>query len=89
MKRFLFIIVLSIMVLDGNIYAVPACPNLFSVIQQDSTLLQVQLHGDEFSNWMTTSDGYVIGVDSQHAYRYLVPQGDNLVFSPKMTIINP
>ena len=81
MKRFLFIIVLSIMVLDGNIYAVPACPNLFSVIQQDSTLLQVQLHGDEFSNWMTTSDGYVIGVDSQHAYRYLVPQGDNLVFS--------
>lgn len=55
-------------------YADIAYPGLLSVSQQDGTTLQIQLHGDEFYHWMTTSDGYIIDTDSVHAYRYIVPQ---------------
>ena len=43
--------------------------------------MQIQLHGDEFYHWMTTSDGYIIDTDSVHAYRYIVPQEGNWKFS--------
>lgn len=62
-------------------YADVAYPGLLSVSQQDGTTLQIQLHGDEFFNWMTTSDGFVIDTDSLHAYRYVVPQEDNWRFT--------
>lgn len=77
----IFIIASFCLLLNLQVYADPASPYICTVPQTDGTTLQVQLHGDEHYNWMTTSDGYIIDVDSLQTYRYLQPNGTSLQYS--------
>lgn len=69
------------LLLNLQVYADPASPYICTMPQTDGTTLQVQLHGDEHYYWMTTSDGYIIDIDSLQTYRYLQPNGTSLQYS--------
>lgn len=57
-KIFLFILSISLGVF--RLYAVPASPVSSTIIQPDGSLLTIELHGDEFYNYSTTTDGYTL-----------------------------
>ena len=59
--------------------AVPADPAPSTVLQPDGTSLTVVLHGDEFFNFMTTSDGYTVVKNAAGFYTYARLDGDRLV----------
>lgn len=50
--------------------AVPASPEVFTVVQSDGSELRVRLTGDEWSSYMLTEDGYAIR-KSESGYCYL------------------
>ena len=50
--------------------AIPAYPYPVEVMQPDGSVLIIMGHGDEFSNWLTTSDGYTVVRDNGGAYVY-------------------
>lgn len=51
----LFVLLLS----SVNLFAVSACPDSIQVIQPDGTKLWTMVHGDEFYNWRSTTDGII------------------------------
>ncbi|MGN0187849.1 MAG: hypothetical protein ACI392_08935 [Paludibacteraceae bacterium] len=51
---------------------VPAVREPIEVIQPDSTVLTVLLHGDEWKHWRTTIDGFVIDQNDKGFYCYIV-----------------
>ena len=51
---------------------VPAVREPIEVMQPDSTLLTVLLHGDEWKHWRTTIAGFVVEQDDKRFYRYVV-----------------
>ena len=50
-----------------NLNAIPADPTPATVHQPDGSTLTIVLHGDEFLNYLTTSDGYTV-VKNQAGY---------------------
>lgn len=50
--------------------AVEAYPYPVRYMQPDSTSVMLRTHGDEFQNYITTSDGYAVICDQQGYYRY-------------------
>lgn len=50
--------------------AVGAYPFPQEIIQPDGSQLTIQLHGDEWFNWVSSSDGYRILKNSQGVYEY-------------------
>ena len=58
MRKILLIFVMALMCLIAR--AVPADPTPARITQPDGSTLTVQLHGDEFFNYLTTSDGYTV-----------------------------
>jgi len=64
----LFVCLFSFMGLD--VLAVPAYPYPIQVSQPDGTKLTIQLHGDEYFNYVTTEDGYLIIKNQQDYYVY-------------------
>ena len=61
--------------------AVPADPAPATVHQPDGTTLTLILHGDEFFNYLTTSDGYTVVQNKAGYYTYARLDGDRLVAS--------
>lgn len=57
---------------SGYLAAVPAIPTPFKITQPDGTILTIRLHGDEFFNYETTTDGYLIKQNTQGYYQYAV-----------------
>jgi M6 family metalloprotease-like protein len=64
--------------------AVPADPTPSKVTQPDGTTLTVVLHGDEFLNYLTTSDGYTVVKNEAGYYTYARIEGDQLVASDRI-----
>ena len=58
--------------------AVPADPTPAQVTQPDGTKLTLVLHGDEFLNYLTTSDGYTVVKNKAGYYTYARLDGDQL-----------
>ena len=75
MKRIALIFIVLMSVLAGakpQPARVPAVREPIEVMQPDSTLLTVLLHGDEWKHWRTTIDGFVVEQDDKGFYRYVV-----------------
>ena len=61
--------------------AVPADPTPATVTQPDGSKLTLCLHGDEFFNYLTTSDGYTVVKNESGFYTYARMRGNELVAS--------
>ena len=61
----------------GNIWAIPADPTPFKLQQPDGKEFHAKLHGDEFLNFITTTDGYTIIKSPDGFYKCLniLPEG--------------
>ena len=64
-----------------NALAVPADSTPATVTQPDGTTLTIVLHGDEFYNYLTTTDGYTVVKNKAGYYTYARLDGDRLVAS--------
>ncbi|MFC1777576.1 M6 family metalloprotease domain-containing protein [Pseudomonadota bacterium] len=63
------VILILLMLLSANLYAVPAAPLRLKVTQPDGTTFTAIPRGDEYANWIETSDGHtVIRVDETWFY---------------------
>ena len=82
MKKTLFLLVMGLLCLVAR--AVPADPTPSKVTQPDGTTLTVVLHGDEFLNYLTTSDGYTVVKNEAGYYTYARIEGDQLVASDRI-----
>lgn len=71
MKRSKFIVSILALFFVGlaSVWAIPARPGSFKYTQPDGSVITLQLHGDEFFNWTTASDGTVVAKDAQGFYR--------------------
>ncbi|MDR2149016.1 MAG: Ig-like domain-containing protein [Tannerella sp.] len=56
--------------LRHDVLAVPAYPYPIKVTQPDGTTLTIRLNGDEWFNYTTTEDGYMIVKDKKNFYVY-------------------
>ena len=77
MRKCLFLLVMGLMCLTAR--AVPADPTPAQVTQPDGTKLTLVLHGDEFLNYLTTSDGYTVVKNKAGYYTYARLDGNQLV----------
>lgn len=77
MKKTLFLLLMGMLCLVSR--AVPADPTPHKVAQPDGTTLTVTLHGDEFFNYLTTSDGYTVVKNKAGYYTYARLDGNRLV----------
>lgn len=59
--------------------AIPACPDITTVMQPDGSEISLRLHGDEFLNWTTTDDDYTVVVDAAGYYVYATEANGKLV----------
>ena len=77
MKHSLLLFTMGLLCLVAS--AVPADPTPMKVTQPDGTTLTVVLQGDEFFNYLTTSDGYTVVKNNKGFYTYARLDGDRLV----------
>lgn len=61
------------------LFADPACLDSIQVTQPDGTKLWTIVHGDEFYNWRSTTDGNVLLCDEEQHYCYAKVEGDSLI----------
>ena len=66
----LYISLLIIFLPTINLFAVPASPFPIIVNQPDGTTLTVRLHGDEYSHYRTTKDGFLLIPDQKGILTY-------------------
>jgi M6 family metalloprotease-like protein len=52
------------------VFAVKATPFPITITQPDGTQLTIRLHGSEFKHYQTTTDGYILKVNSKGFYTY-------------------
>ncbi|MBR5726474.1 MAG: M6 family metalloprotease domain-containing protein [Muribaculaceae bacterium] len=79
MRKAFLILVMGL--ISAIAQAVPADPAPATVHQPDGTTLTLILHGDEFFNYLTTSDGYTVVQNKAGYYTYARLDGDRLVAS--------
>ena len=75
MKRIalIFIVLMSVSVgAKAQPARVPAVREPIEVMQPDSTLLTVLLHGEEWKHWGKRIDGFVVEEDDKGVYGYVV-----------------
>lgn len=77
MKRVLLVTAMVLTLVSA--WAIPAHKGAVQVLQPDGTSLTIQLNGDEFYSFVTTSDGYTVLQNSQGAYEYARREGQQLV----------
>lgn len=65
-----YTLMLMVLLYSVHTYAVPAYPYAEKISQPDGTELTIRMHGDEYLNWTTTSDGYTVVRDSKGYYVY-------------------
>ena len=69
MKK-LTLLLLALLINIGMAKAVPAHPRATKVLQPDGSYVTVKLHGDEWLNYNTTTDGYSIVKNADGYYVY-------------------
>ena len=83
MKKFYSGLAVLLLVLIGITtegYSVPAYPGKVDVKQKDGSIITIELHGDEFFNYATTTDGYVISsVDGNYYYTDIAFDGSRSI----------
>jgi immune inhibitor A len=63
-------------------HAVTAYPNQIEYKQPDGSVITVQLQGDEYVHWATTTDGYTIMTNAEGTYEYAMTDNNGyMVFS--------
>ena len=67
--KHIFLLVFSLIILP-EVFAVPAYPYPITIIQPDGSELTIKLHGDEYSSYKTTLDGYLLVNDEEGLYTY-------------------
>lgn len=60
MNKFCLWTIVFLAVGISNIFAAPAAPVVSNLIQPDGTVFSVRARGDEFSNWVETTDGHTV-----------------------------
>ena len=60
MKNYLYSLLLAFGLGSATALAVPAYPHPIVTHQPDGTSIEITLHGDEYTNWATTADGYTL-----------------------------
>ena len=70
MKKALILILILLCLAGNKLFAAPAYPNPVEVRQPDGTTLIIRVHGDEWFNYTTTEDGYMIVQNQQGFYVY-------------------
>ena len=80
MRNFLTILVTGLMCCLSA-HATPADPTPGQVTQPDGSKLTVVLHGDEFFNYLTTTDGYTVVKNEAGYYTYARLDGNTLAAS--------
>ena len=69
LKRTIFVLAASLMGLT-TLQAVPAYPKPYKVVLPDGSTITVVVHGDEYSHFTTTTDGYSIIKGKDGFYNY-------------------
>ena len=82
MKKTLLLIAMGMVCMFAQ--ATPADPTPAKVTQPDGTTVTVQLHGDEFFNYLTTLDGYTVVKNKAGYYTYARLDGNQLVASDRI-----
>ncbi len=82
MKKTLLLIAMGMVCMFAH--ATPADPAPAKVTQPDGTTVTVQLHGDEFFNYLTTLDGYTVVKNEAGYYTYARLDGNQLVASDRI-----
>jgi immune inhibitor A len=77
-KLFVLTLVLTLLGIF-NAVADPAVSDPYKVVQPDGSYVTICLHGDEFLNFTTTSDGYTVVKRPDGFYAYAELVGGNLV----------
>ena len=77
MKKTLLLFAMGVLCVLAH--ATPADPTPARVTQPDGTTITLILHGDEFLNYLTTSDGYTVVKNEAGYYTYARLDGDCLV----------
>ncbi|MEG1442339.1 MAG: M6 family metalloprotease domain-containing protein, partial [Oscillospiraceae bacterium] len=72
------ILTVAISVIGISAYAVPACPNSFTVDQPNGTELTLQLKGDEKFHYLVDTDGFVVE-EKDNGYSYLLKENNGQV----------
>ena len=63
-----------------NAFAIPAKQGLITYDQPDGTTISLYLHGDEFSHYYTSPDGYLLQSCDDGYFRYVeADNGTNFV----------
>lgn len=75
------LIVIVLMAFSIRLSAVPAMPTTRTVIQKDSTLLEIFLQGDEHSHCFFTSDYIPVAEGEDGSYYYMLVEDDELRLS--------
>ena len=70
MKKLVVILFLCVNV-SYQVFAGPACPKPFQVIQPNGDTIWVSLHGDEYASWYEDSRGNVIDRDNNRYWVYV------------------
>ena len=79
MKRFTLLLWLILPLFVSKMYAVPMYPYPIDVTQSDGSVLTIKMHGDEYFNYATTSDGYLLKSNSTGDYEYARFINDEIV----------
>lgn len=64
------ILLFFLITVSVQLIAVPATPHPIIITQPDGTKLTIRLRGDEFFNYKTTEDGYLVQLDSDGFYKF-------------------
>ncbi len=79
-KISIFILVLTLTSLTGfNLFAIPASPYPVKITQPDGSEITIQLHGDEFFNYKTTTDGFLLVRDLKGFFNYGTLETDGTI----------
>lgn len=70
MKKLISLITFVLLLANIQLFAVKAYPYPITVTQADGTNITIKMHGDEFFNYKTTEDGYLIKQDEKGIFRY-------------------
>ena len=86
MKRFLFVIILSLF--TNQIFAKPVNSIPFKVYQPNGDSILIVQRGDEYCSWYETLNGYVIDKDSSNNWVYINTNNDNNIILTNQIVNN-
>ncbi|MDO9155036.1 MAG: M6 family metalloprotease domain-containing protein [Paludibacter sp.] len=71
-RKNLLLVLFAILYLTSvqNLYAIRAYKEPVEITQPDGTKLTIRIHGDEFKNYRTTQDGYMVKQNAKGFYTY-------------------